>query len=514
MNGLSATPPVRTWRSVAPAVLLCLAVLVLFRGTAWAMVSIWIRSDTFNHAFLVPPIAAWLAWRRRDQLAAVPRQPLPWVLLLVALACLLWLLGHLGGVASAAQLALVTLLVLVVPALYGRALTRAAQFPLLFLYFAVPIGEFVVPQLQEWTADVTVLALRTSGIPVYREGNQFIIPTGSWSVVEACSGIHYLIACFVVGTLFAYLNYRSTRRRAVFMAVLLVFPVVANWIRAYTIVTIGHLTGNPMILGVSHMTYGWVLFGALIVMLFVVAARWAEPEDAVAIPAPAQVATTTESGLRAWGVAAVFLALVAGTQALAWRLDNRPTVPVPAPALPEGRSGWQSDAGVAQAPWSPGYVRPNATAYKAYTQAGRRVGVWVGYYRAESDDRKLVSSVNGIVAAEDPQWRQQKTGSRPADGLLPALQTATVSRGSALGYTNTEQMQVWQLYWMNGRWTHGDAQTKLWQIWGRLLGRGDDGAVLLLITPRADDAEAVLRAYAQAHLSALNDSLLAVQAAH
>ena len=515
MNPPADLPLQRTWPRWVPAALLGMVVLLLFKDTAWAMVSIWIRSDTFNHAFLVPPIAAWLAWRKRGLLAAQPRQPLPGTLVLVALACLLWLLGHLGGVASAAQLALVTLLVLVVPALYGWAVTRAALFPLLVLYFAVPIGEFVVPQLQEWTADVTVLALRASGIPVYREGNQFIIPTGSWSVVEACSGIHYLIACFVVGTLFAYLNYRSARRRAVFMAVLLVFPVVANWIRAYTIVTIGHLTGSPMIMGVSHMTYGWVLFGALIVMLFVVAARWAEPEpeDAVA-PTLSRQPAAPGAGRRTWSMAVAYLALVAGTQALAWQLDHRPAEPVPAIVLPEGQAGWHSDAAVIEAPWLPGYVMPSATAFKSYAQAGRRVGVWVGYYRSDREERKLVSSVNGVVASEDPLWRQQKTGSRPTDGLVPALHTATVSRGAGLGYATTEQLRVWQLYWVHGRWTHGDAQTKLWQIWNRLLGRGDDGAVLLLITSRADDAEAVLHAYAQAHLSAINETLLAVQTAH
>ena len=65
--------------------------------------------------------------------------------------------------------------------------------------FAVPVGEFLLPVFMEWTADFTVLALRLSGIPVYREGLQFVIPSGNWSVVEACSGIRYLIASLMVG---------------------------------------------------------------------------------------------------------------------------------------------------------------------------------------------------------------------------------------------------------------------------------------------------------------------------
>lgn len=510
MNNQLAAPEARTLRSVGPAVLLCIAVLLLFRETAAAMVSIWIRSDTFNHAFLVPPIAVWLAWRRRADLAARPHQPVPWVLLLLTLACLLWLLGHLGGVAAASQLALVTLLLLTVPALFGWSVTRVLLFPLLFLYFAVPLGEFVVPQLQEWTADVTVMALRASGIPVYREGNQFIIPSGTWSVVEACSGIHYLIACFVVGTLFAYLNYRSTRRRIAFMLVLLVFPVLANWIRAYTIVTIGHLTGSPMILGVSHMIYGWVLFGALIVLLFVVAARWAEHEELPLSLMPVRPAEAAAAGGFWWMVSAI-LVLVVGTQALAWRLDHSPPLPTPSLRLPAGALGWRADAGVIEPPWSPGFVNPAAQAFTAYEKADRRVSVWVGYYRSEGDDRKLVSSVNSAVAAEDKSWRQQKTGIRPASSALPAFQTATVSRGSVLGFTDTERMRVWQLYWIGGRWTHSDAEAKLWQIWDRLLGRGDEGAVVLLITPLADESDAVLDDFAKTNLAAIHAALVATR---
>ena len=56
--------------------------------------------------------------------------------------------------------------------------------------------------------------------------------------------MRYLIASFMVGTLFAYLNYRSTRRRLLFVGVSIVVPIVANWLRAYMIVMIGHLSGN------------------------------------------------------------------------------------------------------------------------------------------------------------------------------------------------------------------------------------------------------------------------------
>jgi exosortase/archaeosortase family protein len=159
-----------------------------------------------------------------------------------------------------------------------RPVTRALMFPLLFLYFAVPIGEFALPTLMEWTADFTVAALRLTGIPVYREGLQFVIPSGNWSVVEGCSGVRYMMASVMVGSLFAYLNYQSMRKRLLFLGVSILVPLIANWLRAYMIVMLGHLSNNRIATGVDHLVYGWVFFGVVITVMFMIGSRWAEPD--------------------------------------------------------------------------------------------------------------------------------------------------------------------------------------------------------------------------------------------
>ena len=106
---------------------------------------------------------------------------------------------------------------------YGRC-----AFPLAYLLLAVPFGEALIPPLIDFTADFTVTALQLTGIPVYREGSFFTIPSGNWSVVEACSGLRYLIASFTLGTLYAYLTYRSLKRRLIFIALSVIVPIIAN----------------------------------------------------------------------------------------------------------------------------------------------------------------------------------------------------------------------------------------------------------------------------------------------
>ena len=64
---LHATAPTTPWRRALPALCgLLLAILLLYRETFVAMAEIWTRSETFAHAWLVPPITLWLVWRRRQ----------------------------------------------------------------------------------------------------------------------------------------------------------------------------------------------------------------------------------------------------------------------------------------------------------------------------------------------------------------------------------------------------------------------------------------------------------------
>ena len=68
------------WRTPALAVFALLVLLLLsFRDTAVAMVEIWSRSETFTHAYVVPPIVAWLIWRRRAELSTLSPRPAPWM---------------------------------------------------------------------------------------------------------------------------------------------------------------------------------------------------------------------------------------------------------------------------------------------------------------------------------------------------------------------------------------------------------------------------------------------------
>jgi exosortase A len=509
MSEVIAVRPRAAWQPTAIGVaLLVLATLWLYRDTVVSLVALWGQSETFAHGYWVPVIVLWLLWRQRASLVALAPsfKPAPSALLLVAGVAVLWLLGDLAEVNPARQFALVGMIVLTVPLLAGWRTARALVFPLGFLFFAVPFGEFLMPWMMERTADFTVLALRASGVPVYRDGLQMIIPTGTWSVVEACSGIRYLIASLMVGALFAYLHYRTTRRRLLFMLVALAVPIVANWVRAYMIVMVGHLSGNKLAVGVDHLIYGWVFFGVVITIMFVIGMRWAEAPLADVPSAALRSADVSPRspwplGVAAAGMLALLMAPPLALESLT-STEDRSAPRLAAPAL-EGAT----PAGEQRLPdWTPAYVNPAATVTRQYMAQARPVGLFVAYYRSQGPERRLVSSVNKLVRSDDQTWTQAAVGSRSVNvgDRSVVVRTARVRRQAASLDSTT--LIVRQIYWINGTFVAGDAQAKAWAAWHRLLGRGDDGAVVVVfaLERQPGDADALLDAFMREHLGAID----------
>ena len=153
-------------------------------------------------AISILPICLWLVWRRRHELAAIaatPWWPRPGAAR--ARPASLWFVAATGTVAVVQHYAIradAQLLAALV-AVVGPGSQRARRSRSLFLLFAVPFGEFLVPLLMDRTADFTVAALRLTRHSGLSRGQHFFIPSGDWSVVEACSGLRFLIASMMVG---------------------------------------------------------------------------------------------------------------------------------------------------------------------------------------------------------------------------------------------------------------------------------------------------------------------------
>jgi len=482
------------------------ALLLLFYQTTWSTVAIWQRSETFAHGFLIFPISAFLIWSRRKEIALLAPQPdlrgLP-VLLLLGFG---WLLAYLARVLVVQQYALVAMIPVLVWIILGLRVTRALTFPLGFLFFAVPMGEFLIPYMMDFTADFTVAALQLTGIPVYREGTFFTIPSGQWSVVEGCSGLRYLIASLTLGCLYAYLTYRSTSRRIIFTILSLIVPVIANGLRAYMIVMIAHLSGMKLALGVDHYIYGWVFFGLVMMLLFWIGAFWREDLPQAKDDKPA--ATPTKSTplpirrialatLAAIGIAAVWPGYAA-------YLKSQVPLPVPIKLEVPAANGWSADP-APLSDWQPDYKGSDASLTQTYRKGSKAVSLYISYYLHQHEGAQLVTSTNVIVRQKHPVWNNVGQSKRGVTvGSLPLQIVQTKLRSPTLRLLVWNWNRIGEISTVNAHFA------KLLEAKARLLGQRDDAAAIILSSPYDGDMESaavVLQEFIGDMLPAIETSL-------
>ena len=477
--------------------------LLAFYSTAEAMVDIWSRSGTFAHGYLIVPISLWLIWRKRADVAALYPAPELKALLLLGGFGLGWLVARVAGVGVAEQLALVSMVIALVWCVLGTTLVRALAFPLFFLYFAVPMGEELVPPLRNFTADFTVKLVELTGIPIYREGTFFELPSGNWSVVEGCSGVRYLIASVTLGTLYAYLTYTSLSRRLIFILASFAVPVIANGLRAFMIVMIGHFSEMKYAVGVDHLIYGWVFFGIVIGLMFFVGSYWRQDEsDSVAVMSSSLVPPVVSNRFWIAGVSGLLAASVwpVGLSVGPHAVNAPVAVGLTAPVI----AGWETgESHITD--WVPDYSGMDASLHATYTRGEQKMGVFILYFARQVKGSELISTRNEIVVEKHPVWQQKIHRSVSYQlGAGPEQIDESILRSA------NQNLYVVKWNWISGTITTNPYLGKLLEAKARLLGETSASAAVILYTPfegQPDAAAAPMQAFINDALPSIESSL-------
>jgi exosortase len=257
------------------AVLLVTTFLALFWPVLTDLVWTWSRDSNYSHGFLVLPVSAYLAWSRREELAATERRP-SWVGLIVVCGSLVTLLIGTAGVEfflmRTSVIGVVTGMVLF---LAGWRWLRILAFPLAFTLLMIPIPPVVFFKiafpLQLLSTRFGVAILELARIPVLREGNVIALAHTNLEVTEACSGIRSLISLFTLATLYGYFSspYRISRIGIALMSIPI--AIVANGLRVAGTGIAAHYIGPSAATGFFHEFSGWTVFMTSFAMLVAVA---------------------------------------------------------------------------------------------------------------------------------------------------------------------------------------------------------------------------------------------------
>jgi exosortase A len=267
-------------------VLSAVVLQLLFHTEMRAAVHVWDTSTAYGHCWLVLPIAFFLLYDRRRQAAAAVMAPRPSLSLLALPFVLVWLVADVLGIMEGRQLALIGFVEVLLLAALGPRLWSALSGAFLYLLFLVPFGAFVTPALQGFTTAFIVHGLDLLGIANHASGNTIEIHEGNFYVAEACAGLRFLVASIAFGVLYALIMFTSPSRRAAFIAVAIIVPVIANGIRALGIVVLGHVLGSAQAAATDHILYGWIFFTLVIVALAALGMPFRQDAPPPAPPGP------------------------------------------------------------------------------------------------------------------------------------------------------------------------------------------------------------------------------------
>ncbi len=481
-RSLGLASPIYGWRLAV--VLIGLASLVfgvVFHHDLAAAVRVWIGSTAYNHCFLILPLVGFLLWERRTAIASASPTPAFWPLALMPLLSGVWLVAAILDVNEGRQLAVVGMFEIVLLVALGPQVFRMLLAPLLFLFFLVPTGAFLVPSLQTITADITVAGLHALHIPVFSDGYMIEIPEGSFEIAEACAGLRFLIASAVFGCFFAVVMYRSRLRRALFIALSLAVPIGANGMRALGIIYLAHLEGSATAVEADHVLYGWLFFSLVIVLLIAIGMAFVE-KSGRSRPAPASLAANPSPRRFALAVPAAVLLAVVGP-AYAAQLDGWFSASALPPAgSPAVGPPWHAVAN-SGVNWRPVVHGADRQFLQSFAAPGSGIVVrYVALYRLRAVGNALTNSDNRI--ADDHAWREARQG--PAEVAVD---------GAEVGVTSTQIVRgsyrrlVWSFYLVDRKIAAGLLRTKLLQARAVLLRRSPLAAFVAVSASMDDPSE-------------------------
>jgi exosortase len=231
--------PIRTRRTgfvyavAAGAVLV--ALLWCYKAAFADLWSLWHRSDEYSSGLLVPFLAVYVLWSRRDEIAQCRIAPALWGVFAFAAAQLVRVFGLYFMYGSAERISIILTVAALVLLLFGAEIFRKVFTVLIFLCLMLPwpnrIQAAVTLPLQRWATSSAVFCLEMVGYDVIREGNVIHIGDVSVAVAEACNGLRMITAFFVISALVVLLVKRAWWEKLIVLISSLPIALFCNTIR-------------------------------------------------------------------------------------------------------------------------------------------------------------------------------------------------------------------------------------------------------------------------------------------
>lgn len=234
----------------------------------------WLSNSDNSHAFLVPVIAMYFVWQKKNVMQLLCATTSAWGGGLLVVSLLVYVVSSAGGIAFPARITMVTSLFGLVWFCLGKEFIRKLAFPIAFLLFMVPIPYSFISQvslpLQLMATNVSAALIGTCSIPVYKEGNMLYFIQTQLEVAEACSGIRSIVSLTMISLIFCFLSRDGWWRKIVVVSAAIPIAIVANIFRVTGTGVLAHFYGDRVAKGFLHEFSGLAIFAFGFAMLFAI----------------------------------------------------------------------------------------------------------------------------------------------------------------------------------------------------------------------------------------------------
>jgi exosortase len=239
---------------------------------AWAWQA-WNPGMNQEHSKLVPLIFLWLIFYHRHDIARAPKESSNKGLFFIFAGIILFVLG---ARCLQPRMALGSLPFLIyggVFYLWGKQVARIILFPCAFLIFLIPFGaiEQATFRLQFVITSAIGFLSKLVGLHIDAVGTTLTATDGRFNfmIAEGCSGIRSLTAMAMITAIYVHLTQDRFWKKIVIFGFSVVFAVVGNIGRLFSVVLVAKFIDPTLAAGIYHDYSGWFFFPiALLAMYF------------------------------------------------------------------------------------------------------------------------------------------------------------------------------------------------------------------------------------------------------
>ena len=446
-------------------VLAALAITVLLTYPALeALMQRWLLFDqAYSHGLFVLAVSIFLTARllRRQEFALDPALS---GIAFAALTAFGLALVSVVNIQVLQQAGAVVLLWALINAMVGWRAGLHFLIPIGFLFYAIPLWDYLTPPLV-WAAVVANdILLGVRGIHFHVEGIYIrLLDIGIFEIADGCSGLRYLVVALTLATLFSTLNFRHVRDWIALHAAAIGLALLVNWVRIFIIILVGYETRMESGLIDDHEFFGWVLFAITLVPFFLLA-NWMmnrRPEP----PAPVRQALPRHAHASTPRLAVALVSLTALTLLPSFLLSApfSQTTDIRLQA-PERLGPLEQTANGDDAAWQPILRGSPSVLRQSYSDGENTAHLGLWHYADQRQGSELVQHGNRLV--EGGTWQVIHRDTLDIDGT--AWQTMVLEHRLA-GY---RKAVLWS-YNVAGAWTTGNLEAKALLLRGAFQGRRD-----------------------------------------